>query len=144
MSEQTEAVQAEAVGVEMTDNVAELLAKIKSLTVLELSQLVKACEEEFGVSAAAAVPMGAMVGGAADAGGAEQEEKTLFDVILKSVGDKKLQVIKAVRAMTQLGLKEAKALVEAAPKPVKEEVSKEEAEKAKEKLEEAGAEVEVK
>jgi len=144
MSEQTEAVQAEAVAVEMTDNVAELLEKIKSLTVLELSQLVKACEEEFGVSAAVAVPMGAMVGGAAAAGGAEQEEKTLFDVILKSVGDKKLQVIKAVRAMTQLGLKEAKALVEAAPKPVKEEVSKEEAEKAKEKLEEAGAEVEIK
>jgi len=136
--------QVEAPAVEMTGNVAELLEKLKSLTVLELSQLVKACEKEFGVSAAAVVPAGAVAGAVSAEAGTEAEEKTVFDVILKSVGDQKLQVIKAVRAMTQLGLKEAKALVEAAPKPVKEQVTKEEADKAKKELEEAGAEVEVK
>ena len=133
--------QAEATAVEMTDTVAELLEKIKGLTVLELSQLVKACEEEFGVSAAAPVAVAAAGAGSA---AAAEEEQTVFDVILKSIGDKKLQVIKTVRALTQLGLKEAKALVEAAPKPVKEQVTKEEAEKVKQDLEEAGAEVELK
>ena len=112
------------------------------MTVLELSELVKELEEEFGVSAAAMV---AAAPAAAGAGGAAAEpEKTEFDVILKSPGAKKINVIKAVREITGLGLKDAKALVDGAPKPVKEGVSKEEAEQIKAKLEEAGAEVEVK
>lgn len=115
---------------------------IKNMTVLELSELVKELEEEFGVSAAAMV---AAAPAAAGAGGAAAEpEKTEFDVILKSPGAKKINVIKAVREITGLGLKDAKALVDGAPKPVKEGVSKEEAEQIKAKLEEAGAEVEVK
>jgi len=115
---------------------------IRNMSVLELSQFVKELEEEFGVSAAAPV---AMVGGAA-AGGAEAapaEEKTEFDVILKDFGDKKIQVIKVVRSLTDLGLKEAKELVEGVPKAVKQGVSKEEAEKAKGDLEEVGATVEI-
>ncbi len=115
---------------------------IKNMTVLELSELVKELEEEFGVSAAAMV---AAAPAAAGAGGAAAEpEKTEFDVILKSPGAKKINVIKVVREITGLGLKDAKALVDGAPKPVKEGVSKEEAEQIKAKLEEAGAEVEVK
>jgi large subunit ribosomal protein L7/L12 len=114
--------------------------------VLELNQLVKALEDEFGVSAAAAaVPV--MVAGAAagaGAGGEQAEEKTEFDVILNSVGDKKINVIKVVREVTSLGLKEAKELVEAAPTKVKEGVSKDEAESVKAKFEEAGAQVEIK
>jgi large subunit ribosomal protein L7/L12 len=113
--------------------------------VLELSERIKALEEEFGVSAtavAAAAPAGGG-GGAADDGGAA-EEKTAFDVVLTGAGDKKIQVIKVVRAATGLGLKEAKALVDEAPKPVKEGIEKEEAEKLKNELEEAGASVEVK
>jgi large subunit ribosomal protein L7/L12 len=114
------------------------------MTVLELNQLVKALEEEFGVSAAAAAPV-AFVGGAAAAAPAEvAEEKTEFDVVLLSVGDKKINVIKAVREVTSLGLKEAKELVESAPAKVKEGVNKEEAEAVKKKFEEAGAQVEIK
>jgi len=116
---------------------------IRNMSVLELSQLVKELEEEFGVSAAAPVAVAAF--GAATAGGeaAPAEEKTEFDVILKDFGDKKIQVIKVVRSLTDLGLKEAKELVEGVPKPVKEGVSKEEAEKAKASLEEVGATVEI-
>jgi large subunit ribosomal protein L7/L12 len=116
---------------------------IRNMSVLELSQLVKELEEEFGVSAAApvamAVPGGAMAGGEA----APAEEKTEFDVVLKDFGDKKIQVIKVVRSLTDLGLKEAKELVEGVPKPVKEGISKEDAEKAKAALEEVGATVEI-
>ena len=122
----------------------ELIEVIKGMTVLELSELVKALDEEFGVSAAAPVAVAAApVAGAAAAAPAE-EEQTEFDVILKGVGDKKIQVIKVVREITGLGLKEAKDLVDGAPKPVKEKVSKEDAEAIKAKLTEVGAEVEIK
>ena len=116
---------------------------IRNMSVLELSELVKELEEEFGVSAAA--PMAVMPGGVAPAGGdaAPAEEKTEFDVILKDFGDKKIQVIKVVRALTDLGLKEAKELVEGVPNPVKQGVSQEEAEKAKADLEEVGATAEI-
>ena len=118
----------------MSDKVVKLIEDVKSLTVLELSELVKALEEEFGVSAAAPV-----AGAAAAA-----EEKTEFDVVLKGAGANKIAVIKVVREVTGLGLKEAKAMVDEAPKTVKEGVSKEDAEALKAKLTEAGAEVEVK
>lgn len=121
-------------------DVAKFIEEIKSLTVLELNELVKAIEEEFGVSASAAV----MVAGAAGAGAAAAEEKTEFDVVLKEMGDQKMAVIKAVRTITGLGLKEAKALVDEAPKTVKEGASKDDAESIKTKLTEAGAEVELK
>jgi large subunit ribosomal protein L7/L12 len=116
---------------------------IANMTVLELSELIKELEEKFGVSAAAPVAMMA-AGPAAEGGGAQAEEKTEFDVILMAYGDKKIQVIKEVRAITGLGLKDAKDLVDGVPKPVKEGVSKDEAEKIKNQLEEAGAQVEVK
>ena len=120
----------------------DVVSFIESMTVLELSALVKELEEKFGVTAAApmaAVPM-ATVGGVAEA----PVEQTEFDVVLSSAGDKKIQVIKVVRAITGLGLKEAKAVVDEAPKPVKQGVSKEEAESIKQQLEEVGAVVEVK
>ncbi|GIO34964.1 MULTISPECIES: 50S ribosomal protein L7/L12 [Paenibacillus] len=117
----------------------QILEAIKGMTVLELNDLVKAIEEEFGVTAAAPV---AVVGGAA--GGAEAAEQTEFDVILANAGASKINVIKAVREITGLGLKEAKDLVDNAPKPLKEKVGKEEADSIKAKLEEAGATVEVK
>ncbi|ETA80288.1 50S ribosomal protein L7/L12 [Youngiibacter fragilis 232.1] len=117
----------------------EIIAAIKEMTVLELNELVKACEEEFGVSAAAPV---AAAGAVAEA--AVVEEKTEFDVILASAGAEKIKVIKAVREITGLGLKEAKELVDGAPKPVKEGVSKDEAEAMKAKLAEVGATVEIK
>jgi len=117
----------------------EIIAAIKEMTVLELNELVKACEEEFGVSAAAPV---AAAGAVAEA--AVVEEKTEFDVILASAGAEKIKVIKAVREITGLGLKEAKELVDGAPKPVKEGASKDEAEAMKAKLTEVGASVEVK
>ncbi len=120
----------------------EIKEAIKNMTVLELAELVKELEEEFGVSAAAMVAAAPAAGGAA--GGAAAEEKTEFDVILQSPGDKKINVIKVVREITGLGLKEAKELVDNAPKAVKEGVSKEEAEQIKAKLEEAGATVEIK
>lgn len=118
---------------------AEFIEAIKELSVLELNELVKACEEEFGVSAAAPVA----VAGAAVAGGAA-EEKTEFDVVLANAGSQKIKVIKVVRELTGLGLKEAKEIVDGAPKTLKEAVSKEEAEDIKAKLAEVGAEVEVK
>ena len=122
-----------------------LVEELGKLTILEAAELAKKLEEEWGVSAAAPAA-GMMMAGAAggDAGGAVAEEKTEFDVILKSAGDKKINVIKEVRGITGLGLKEAKDLVEGAPKPVKEGAPKDEAEEIKKKLEEAGAEVELK
>jgi len=122
---------------------AEILDKIASMTVLELSELIKAMEEKFGVSAAAAV---AVAGPAAAAGAAAPaaEEKTEFTVVLAAIGDNKVNVIKAVRELTGLGLKEAKDLVDGAPKPVKEGINKADAEAAKKKLEDAGAKAEVK
>jgi large subunit ribosomal protein L7/L12 len=122
---------------------SELIEEIKKMSVLELSELVKALEEEFGVSAAVPVAAAAAPAGAA-AAPAEAEEKTEFDVILKAAGEKKIQVIKVVRAITGLGLKEAKDLVDGAPNPVKQGLNKEEVEDIKKQLEEAGAEVEVK
>jgi large subunit ribosomal protein L7/L12 len=121
----------------------EILDKISSMTVLELSELIKAMEEKFGVSAAAAVSVAApAAGGAAPAAAAE--EQTEFTVVLAAIGDNKVNVIKAVRELTGLGLKEAKDLVDGAPKPVKEGIPKADAEAARKKLEEAGAKVEVK
>ncbi|RUM57361.1 MAG: 50S ribosomal protein L7/L12 [Persephonella sp.] len=119
----------------------EIKEAIKNMTVLELAELVKELEEEFGVSAAAMVAAAPATGGA---GGEAEPEKTEFDVILLSPGDKKINVIKVVREITGLGLKDAKALVDSAPKAVKEAVSKDEAEQIKAKLEEAGAQVEIK
>jgi large subunit ribosomal protein L7/L12 len=121
------------------------IEELKGISVLELAERIKALEEEFGVSAAAvAAPVAAAGGGAGDGAGAEEEESGTVDVILAAAGDKKIQVIKVVRAATGLGLKEAKALVDEAPKPVKEGVEKEEADKLKQELEEAGGTVEVK
>lgn len=123
--------------------VQEVIEIVKGMTVLELSELVKAFEEEFGVSAAAPVAVAAApAAGAAPAEAAEEQYE--FDVILTAAGDKKINVIKVVRELTSLGLKEAKALVDEAPNPVKEKVSKEEANEIKAKLEEAGASVEIK
>ena len=122
------------------DDVIEFIA---NMSVLDLSELIKEMEEKFGVSAAAPVAM--MAAGSADGGGAEKvEEKTEFDIILTAFGDKKIQVIKEVRAITGLGLKDAKALVDGAPAPVKEGIAKDEAEKIKSQLEDAGAQVEIK
>ena len=122
--------------------VQEILEGVKGLTVLELSELVKAFEEEFGVTAAA--PVAAVAVAAPAEGGAAGSDQTEFDVILEAAGDEKIKVIKEVRGITGLGLKEAKALVDACPKPLKEKVSKEEAEDIKAKLEEVGAKVAVK
>ena len=123
-----------------SEKITAIIEELKGLTVLELSELVHAVEDEFGVSAAAAV---AVAGPVADAGAAAAEQ-TEFDVILKSAGGNKIAVIKVVREITGLGLKEAKALVDGVPKPVKEQVSKDDADAMKAKLEEAGAEVELK
>jgi large subunit ribosomal protein L7/L12 len=125
----------------------ELLDQFKEMTLLDLSEFIKAFEEAFDVQAAVAAPVavaGPAAGATAGAGGEEAEEKTEFDVILNGAGDKKIQVIKEVRALTSLGLKEAKDLVDGAPKPVLEKVPKEQADKAKEQLEGAGAAVEIK
>jgi large subunit ribosomal protein L7/L12 len=125
---------------------AEWIDELKSISVLELSERIKALEEEFGVSAtavAAAAPAAAGAGGGGGTGGAAEEQAS-FDVVLTGAGDKKIQVIKVVRAATGLGLKEAKALVDEAPKPIKEGVDRDEADKLKAELEEAGASVEVK
>ena len=124
-----------------TEKVMNLVEEVKGLTVLELSELVKTLEEVFGVSAAAPV---AMMGGAAAAAAPAEEEKTEFTPVLAEVGANKIAVIKAVREVTGLGLKEAKELVDGAPKAVKENVSKDEADSIKAKLEEAGAKVEIK
>jgi large subunit ribosomal protein L7/L12 len=126
-----------------SEKVLKLVEDVKALSVLELSELVKTLEDEFGVSAAAPVAVAA----APAAGGAAapaEEEKTEFDVILTEIGDSKLNVIKAVREITQLGLKDAKDLVDNAPKPIKEKASKSEAEEIKKKLEDAGAKAEIK
>lgn len=123
-----------------SEKITNIIEELKVLTVLELSELVKAVEEEFGVSAAAAVAVAAPT----DGGAAAAEEKSEFDVILTAVGDKKIGVIKVVRELTGLGLADAKALVDGAPKAVKEAVAKEDAEAMKAKLEEAGATVELK
>jgi large subunit ribosomal protein L7/L12 len=131
-----ESVSSETVA---SEKVAEIIETIGGLTVLELAELVKALEDKFGVSAAAPVMMAGVGGGEPVA-----EEKDSFDVVLAGPGDKKIQVIKVVREITGLGLKEAKALVDDAPKPVKEGVSKDEADELKKSLEEAGASVEVK
>jgi large subunit ribosomal protein L7/L12 len=126
-------------------SVDEILEAIKELSVIEAADLSKKIEEEFGIQAAAPMAVGAVAGGPAGGAGEEEaEEQTEFDVILQSAGDKKIQVIKEVRALTNLGLKEAKDLVDGAPKPVLERVPKEQADAAKEKLEAAGGAVEVK
>ena len=122
----------------------DVIEFIANMSVLDLSELVKEMEEKFGVSAAAPVAMMAAGAGDAGAGAAAEVEQTEFDVILTAFGDKKIQVIKEVRAITGLGLKDAKALVDEVPKPVKEGVAKDEAEKIKSQLEEAGAQVEIK
>jgi large subunit ribosomal protein L7/L12 len=129
----------------MATSTQEWIEELKSISVLELSERIKALEEEFGVSATAIAAAAPAAGGgaAADDGGAA-EEQTAFDVVLTGAGDKKIQVIKVVRAATGLGLKEAKALVDEAPKPIKEGIEREEADKLKGELEEAGASVEVK
>lgn len=127
-----------------TDKIQTIVDQVKELSLLEASQLVKALEETFGVSAAAAAVAAPAAGGGAAEAAAPAEEKTEFDVVLQAVGGNKINVIKVVREVTALGLKEAKDLVEAAPKPVKEGVSKEEAETIKQKLSDAGATVEVK
>jgi large subunit ribosomal protein L7/L12 len=127
----------------MATSTADWIEELKGISVLELAERIKALEEEFGVSAAAvAAPAAAPAGGGGDA--AAEEESSTVDVILSAAGDKKIQVIKVVRAATGLGLKEAKALVDEAPKPVKEGIDREEADKLKQELEEAGGSVEVK
>jgi large subunit ribosomal protein L7/L12 len=125
-------------------DIAKLVEELSKLTVMEAAELAKALEEEWGVSAAAAVAVAGPAAGGGDAGGAAAEEQTEFDVILTGDGGKKIQVIKEVRAITGLGLTEAKALVESTPKAVKEGVNKAEAEEIKKKIEEAGGTVELK
>jgi large subunit ribosomal protein L7/L12 len=130
----------------MATSTQDWIEELKGISVLELAERIKALEEEFGVSAAAvaAPAAAAAAGGGGDAGGGDAEEQSTFDVILSGAGDKKIQVIKVVRTATGLGLKEAKALVDEAPKPVKEGIDREEADKLKQELEEAGASVELK
>jgi len=128
----------------MATSTQDWIEELKSISVLELSERIKALEEEFGVSAAAVAAAAPAGGGGGGEAAEAAEEQTAFDVVLTGAGDKKIQVIKVVRAATGLGLKEAKALVDEAPKPVKEGVEKEEADKLKGDLEEAGASVEVK
>ncbi|HPZ22239.1 MAG TPA: 50S ribosomal protein L7/L12 [Bacillota bacterium] len=123
--------------------VQEVMELVKGMTVLELAELVKACEEEFGVSAAAPVAMAAMPAAAAPAAD-DADEQVEFDAVLTAVGDQKIKVIKVVREITGLGLKEAKDLVDGAPKPIKEKISKEEAEEIKNKIAEVGGTVELK
>src|SRR5881398_2595149 len=126
----------------MATSTADWIEELKGISVLELSERIKALEEEFGVSATAVAAAAPAPGGAAD--GAGEEEQTAFDVVLTAAGDKKIQVIKVVRAATGLGLKEAKALVDEAPKPIKEGIERDEAEKLKGEIEEAGGSVELK
>ncbi len=128
----------------MSDSIEQVVEIVEKMSLLEVAELVKALEDKFGVSAAAPVAVAA-VGGAADGGGADGgEEKTEFDAVLTAAGDQKIKVIKEVRAITSLGLKEAKALVEGAPTPIKEGVSKDEANEIKEKIEAVGGSVEIK
>ncbi len=137
MTEATETKQ-------LSEKLQSILTTIEGLTVLELADLVKALEDKFGVSAAAAIPMAAVAMPGAAAGAAPAEEKSTFTVILTSAGEKKINVIKEIRTVTSLGLKEAKDLVEGAPKTIKDGVNKEEADKIKKLLEEQGAKVEIK
>ena len=130
--------------VEANGKTQEIISSIETLSVLELADLVKALEEKFGVSASAPMMMGAVAGAGAAAGAAVAEEKTSFTIVLKSAGTNKIAVIKEIRAITTLGLKEAKDLVDAAPKPVKDNVPAKEAEAIKKTLEAAGAQVELK
>ncbi|MFA7255140.1 MAG: 50S ribosomal protein L7/L12 [Candidatus Omnitrophota bacterium] len=134
----------EATEVKLSEKLQSILTSIETLTVLELAELVKALEVKFGVSAAAAAPVAIAAGGAAAGGAAAADEKTSFTVVLVSAGDKKINVIKEIRTVTSLGLKEAKDLVEGAPKTIKEDVNKEEAAKIKTVLEAQGAKVEIK
>lgn len=138
------AVEEQKEGKKVSAKLETILKTIEELTVLELADLVKALEDKFGVSAAAAVAVAAPAGGGAAAAGAPAEAQTSFTVVLANSGDKKINVIKEIRALTNLGLKEAKDLVEAAPKVVKEGATKEEADKMKKILEEQGAKVEIK
>jgi len=142
MAEETKESKPKTKLAKKTGGAADIMETIKGMTVLELAELVKALEEEFGVSAA--VPVVAAAASTAGGGAEEVEEKTEFDVILKEIGANKINVIRAVRELTSLGLKESKDMVEAAPKAVKEGVSKEDADTAKAKLEAAGATAEVK
>jgi large subunit ribosomal protein L7/L12 len=128
----------------MATSTQDWIDELKSISVLELAERIKALEEEFGVSAQAVAAAAPAAGGGGDGGGDAAEEQTAFDVVLTGAGDKKIQVIKVVRAATGLGLKEAKALVDEAPKPVKEGIEREEAEKLQAELQEAGATVELK
>src|SRR3954454_15207485 len=128
----------------MATSTQEWIDELKSITVLELSERIKALEEEVGVSAQAAAVAAPAAGGGADGGAPAEEEQTAFDVVITAAGDKKIQVIKVVRAATSLGLKEAKAVVDEAPKAVKEGAARDEADRLKTELEEAGASVEVK
>src|SRR5450759_807871 len=128
----------------MATSTQDWIEELKGISVLELAERIKALEEEFGVSAAAVAAPAAAAPGGGDGGGEAAEEQSAFDVLLAEAGDKKIQVIKVVRAATGLGLKEAKALVDEAPKPVKEGIEREETDKLKQELEEAGASVEVK
>jgi len=149
MSEETQAVETKVEetkkeGVQVSEKLQNILKAIEELSVLELADLVKALEEKFGVSAAQAVAVAAPGAVPAGAAGAAEEEKTDFEVVLTSAGAQKIQVIKEIRAVTNLGLKEAKDLVEGAPKTIKEGVAKDEAEKIKKALETAGAKVELK
>ena len=139
-----EEVKEKKEGKNVSQKLQSILKTIEELTVLELADLVKALEEKFGVSAAAVAVAAPAGGGAAGGGAAAVEEKTSFTVVLTASGEKKIQVIKEIRALTNLGLKEAKDLVEGAPKTVKEGVTKEEADKIKKILEEQGAKVEIK
>lgn len=140
----TEDKKTEEKKVELTENMKGMIEMLEKMTVLELSDLVKALEDKFGVSSQAPMVMPAMGMAAAGAGQAPDEEKSSFTVVLADVGKNKIQVIKEIRAITTLGLKEAKDLVEAAPKNVKEDVTKEEADKIKAQLEKTGAKVELK
>lgn len=146
MSENTNVTEEKSEKKELSPKLEEVIKTIEELTALELSDLVKGLEDKFGIQAAAPMMAGPMMAGMSAAGGAAapQEEKTSFDVVLKEIGPNKISVIKEVRAVTNLGLKEAKDLVESAPKAVKEGVSKEEAEDLKKKIEGAGAKVELK
>ena len=128
----------------MATSTQDWIEELKGISVLELAERIKALEEEFGVSAAAAAAPAAAAPGGGDGGGDAAEEQTAFDVVLTGAGDKKIQVIKVVRAATGLGLKEAKALVDEAPKPIKEGLERDEADKLKGELEEAGGSVELK
>lgn len=140
----TEEPQEKKPEVKLSKKAEDIMSSIEKLTVLELSDLVKALEDKFDVSAQAMQVAAAPAAGAAAGAGAAEEEKSTFNVVLASAGDKKIQVIKEIRAITQLGLKEAKDLVDQAPKPVKEGATKEEAEKIKKQLEDQGATVELK